>query len=110
MESCIYRQREYRRGMGVRVRHCLATCTCMLCGKRYGNYLVVLYFFVKVLYLLNIFGQIYMMERFIGTNYTFYGVQVLHDLTEGREWDQSGHFPRVTFCDFQAKKLGKNIA
>lgn len=80
----------------------------ILCGKRSGNYLVVLYFIIKILYLLNIVGQMFMMEKFVGHNYTFYGLRVLIDLINGREWFHSGNFPRVTFCDFEAKKLGKN--
>ena len=109
MEGCIYRQREYRRGgSAIRFKHWLAKCSYVFCGKRYGNFLIVLYFFVKVLYLLNILGQLYMMEKFVGTSYTFFGFNVLKDLFQGREWHQSSHFPRVTFCDFEAKKLGRN--
>lgn len=78
------------------------------CGRRSGNFLVVLYFFVKGLYLINIVGQLILMEKFIGTNSTFYGIRVLWDLIQGNEWHTSGNFPRVTFCDFEAKKLGKN--
>lgn len=78
------------------------------CGRRSGNFLVVLYFFVKGLYLINIIGQLILMERFIGTNTAFYGVRVLWDLLQGSDWHTSGNFPRVTFCDFEAKKLGKN--
>ena len=48
------------------------------------------------------------MERFVGARVTFYGAAVLADLLRGRDWQQSGHFPRVTFCDMEAKKLGKN--
>ncbi|KAL5969239.1 Innexin unc-9, partial [Taenia solium] len=78
------------------------------CGRRSGNFLVVLYFFVKGLYLINIVGQLILMEKFIGTNTAFYGVRVLIDLLQGNDWHTSGNFPRVTFCDFEAKKLGKN--
>ena len=78
------------------------------CGRRSGNFLVVLYFFVKGLYLINIVGQLILMEKFIGTNTAFYGVRVLIDLLQGTDWHTSGNFPRVTFCDFEAKKLGKN--
>uniref|UniRef100_A0A1I8I373 Innexin n=1 Tax=Macrostomum lignano TaxID=282301 RepID=A0A1I8I373_9PLAT len=108
MEGCIYRQREYRRGVGVRLKHCLSKCSCLCCGKRYGNFLVVLYFFIKVLYLLNVFGQLYIMEKFIGTTYTFFGFRVLLDIVHGIKWYQSSNFPRVTFCDLQAKKEGQN--
>ncbi|CAI2732760.1 unnamed protein product [Schistosoma spindalis] len=78
------------------------------CGKKHGNYLVTLYMFVKFSYLSNVIGQIYLMQYFIGTKYTLYGAQVLIDLIKGQEWHHSGHFPRVTFCDLEAKKLGKN--
>ncbi|VEL24524.1 unnamed protein product [Protopolystoma xenopodis] len=84
-------------------------CCCCCCGRRYGNYLVVLYFFVKTLYLVNLIFQMFLMEKFIGTNYTFFGLGVLSDLLQGRQWFHSGNFPRVTFCDFEAKKLGKNL-
>nr|CAH8872724.1 unnamed protein product [Trichobilharzia regenti] len=85
-------------------RHCCSCC----CGKRQGNFLIVLYFFTKFLYLTNIIGQLFMMEKFVGNEHTFYGFRVLYDLLKGREWFHSGNFPRVTFCDFEAKKLGKN--
>jgi innexin len=108
IETCIYRQRDFRRGVGIRLRNCFAKCTCVCCGRRYGNYLVVLYFTIKFLYIINILAQLSLMEAFIGTNYTFYGIRVLYDLAKNRNWEHSGHFPRVTFCDFEAKKLGKN--
>lgn len=78
------------------------------CSKEHGNFLVCLYFFTKFLYLINIIGQLFLMEKFVGNEYTFYGFRVLIDLINGREWCHSGNFPRVTFCDFEAKKLGKN--
>ncbi|CAH8480657.1 unnamed protein product [Heterobilharzia americana] len=40
--------------------------------------------------------------------YNFYGIRVLYDLAKGRQWEESGHFPRVTFCDFEAKKLAQS--
>ncbi|CAH8612925.1 unnamed protein product [Schistosoma guineensis] len=83
-------------------------CRFLWCGKKHGNFLVTLYMFVKFSYLSNVIGQIYLMQHFIGTKYTLYGAQVLVDLIKGQEWHHSGHFPRVTFCDLEAKKLGKN--
>ncbi|VDD74103.1 unnamed protein product [Mesocestoides corti] len=77
-------------------------------SRESGTYLTFLYFFVKFLYVVNAVGQIYLMECFVGSKVTFYGAAVLADLIAGRDWQQSGHFPRVTFCDMEAKKLGKN--
>lgn len=88
--------RQHRRG--------LQSC----CSRECGNFLTTLYCLVKCLYLVNAVGQIYLMERFVGARVTFYGAAVLADLVRGRDWQQSGHFPRVTFCDMEAKKLGKN--
>lgn len=81
-----------------------------VCGRQRssGQFLTSLYFFMKCLYLTNAVGQLYLMERFVGSKVNFYGARVLADLVNGRDWQRSGHFPRVTFCDMEAKKLGKN--
>ncbi|KAL3311445.1 hypothetical protein Ciccas_009974 [Cichlidogyrus casuarinus] len=78
------------------------------CGKKHGNYLTVLYFSIKMLYLVNIFGQLFLMERFVGSKQSFYGIRMMIDLLNGTTWQRSGNFPRVTFCDFDAKKIGAN--
>ncbi|VDN13525.1 unnamed protein product, partial [Dibothriocephalus latus] len=78
------------------------------CGKDRGNFLMTLYITVKFMYLINAVAQVYFMEQFVGSNCSFYGARVLADLVQGRDWQESGHFPRVTFCDLEAKKLGKN--
>lgn len=31
---------------------------------------------------------------FLSTNYTMWGFGILNDLMHGREWEESGHFPR----------------
>ncbi|VDL85291.1 unnamed protein product [Nippostrongylus brasiliensis] len=37
--------------------------------------------------------------------YLFFGFQVLQDLLNGKPWTESGHFPRVTLCDFEVRYL-----
>uniref|UniRef100_A0AC35UD03 Innexin n=1 Tax=Rhabditophanes sp. KR3021 TaxID=114890 RepID=A0AC35UD03_9BILA len=71
-----------------------------------GTYLTYLYLFVKVLYLVQVLMQFIILNNFLGTNYTFWGFEILRDLAYGREWAESGHFPRVTMCDFEVRVLG----
>ncbi|VEL39460.1 unnamed protein product, partial [Protopolystoma xenopodis] len=105
IEDALTTQREYRDGCTIKCRHCLAKSCCLWFGKRYGNYLICLYLITKSLYILNVVGQFFMMNRFLGTNYTFYGLDLLRDITEGYLWQESGNFPRITLCDFEIRKL-----
>lgn len=79
------------------------------CGKRCGNYLVTLYILLKLIHLANTFLQIYMLNYFLGTNYTFYGIEVLRQLASKGSYDASIHFPKVTLCDFEIRSFGRNI-
>lgn len=74
---------------------------------RVGWYVSALYITVKVLYLLNIFAQFFILQSFLETKYTLYGIEILKDLTQGKEWMETGHFPRVTMCDFEVRALGQ---
>ncbi|CAL2029434.1 hypothetical protein CAEBREN_31716 [Caenorhabditis brenneri] len=71
-----------------------------------GSYLSLLYLFVKFLYLIQIIFQFIILNNFLGTSYTFWGIGILSDILNGREWEESGHFPRVTMCDFEVRVLG----
>ena len=73
---------------------------------RRGTYLNCLYLLVKLLYLLQVAAQFVLLNNFLGTSYTFWGFEILRDLSQGLEWHESGHFPRVTMCDFEVRVLG----
>lgn len=72
-----------------------------------GSYLISLYLLVKALCIANTILQMAFITRFTGTNLTFYGFEMLYALSEGRDWEDTGVFPRVTWCDFKVWKVGK---
>lgn len=52
------------------------------------------------MYVGNVMFQFVILNVFLGSQYSFWGVGVLQDIYNGKEWNESGHFPRVTMCDF----------
>ncbi len=72
-------------------------------GKAQGTYVTTLYLFVKCLFVVNLIGQFFGLNYFLGTQYTFWGFNVVYDIFHGRPWQESGHFPRVTLCDFEVQ-------
>ncbi|GMT00551.1 hypothetical protein PENTCL1PPCAC_22725 [Pristionchus entomophagus] len=71
-----------------------------------GSYLTSIYLLIKVFYLVQVFMQFIILNSFLSTQYTFWGFGILRDIFSGREWEESGHFPRVTMCDFEVRVLG----
>jgi hypothetical protein len=65
-----------------------------------GTYLTILYLLVKFVYLCQVLIQFIILNSFLGTSYTFYGFEILRDLAYGREWQESGHFPRYVIFKF----------
>ncbi|XP_067940884.1 innexin unc-9-like [Watersipora subatra] len=101
-------RREYRDGGLARMRQRVAEKGCMV-GKRYGNYLFILYIVVKFFYIGVALLQLYALNIIIGSGYHLYGVQVISDLINNQGWEASPFFPRVTLCDFRIRKLGQNL-
>ncbi|PAV60769.1 hypothetical protein WR25_22104 [Diploscapter pachys] len=76
-------------------------------GKFYGAYVSTVYCFIKTLHLCNVLLQFLLLNSFLETSdYPMFGAHVLYDLFMGREWRDSGKFPRVTLCDFEIRVLG----
>ncbi|KAI6176497.1 Innexin family-containing protein [Aphelenchoides bicaudatus] len=78
----------------------------IICTRSSGASVTILYITIKMLYTINVFLQILLLNAFLGARENFYGIQVLRDIMNGREWTESGNFPRVTLCDFDVKVLG----
>jgi hypothetical protein len=81
---------------------------CFLPANRSGYYISALYMFVKLLYVINVCGQFFMLNAFMGPEFNIFGFQVIRDLIQGRNFWESQRFPRVTMCDFVIRTLGEN--
>ncbi|XP_011441809.3 innexin unc-9 isoform X3 [Magallana gigas] len=105
VDRCLSNQRDTRGTCCVQLRHILSTKLSILCGRRYGNFLVAIYFLMKAMYIANAIGQLFLLNEFLGTDFNVYGFQVLDELVNGKEWTGSHRFPRVTLCDFQIRQV-----
>ncbi|KAF6772795.1 hypothetical protein AHF37_08670 [Paragonimus kellicotti] len=67
--------------------------------------------FIKMLYLLNSVGQIFMMQSFLGFNtgnYSLFGMAIARDILDGRDWQVTLVFPRVGYCLVPVRHMGSN--
>ena len=88
------------------LKNCLSRTMCVMSGRQQGNYLISLYLVTKVLFIINVIGQLFVLSVFLGTEYNMYGINVLQELFRGDDWTQSDRFPRVTMCDLKVRRLG----
>ncbi|KAH7722327.1 INX-12 protein [Aphelenchoides avenae] len=75
-------------------------------SKIEGKIVLFAYLLVKALYTLNAVFQFLIVKWMLGTDSIFWGWNVASDLVAGREWPETGNFPRVTMCDFAVRVLG----
>ncbi|ETN72100.1 innexin-3 family protein [Necator americanus] len=75
-------------------------------GQLDGTYVSNVYLLTKILYVINLAGQFFMMNKFLGQNDPYWGVHILSDILTGTDWELSGNFPRIAMCDFQVRVLG----
>uniref|UniRef100_A0A0K0CV47 Innexin n=1 Tax=Angiostrongylus cantonensis TaxID=6313 RepID=A0A0K0CV47_ANGCA len=61
---------------------------------------------VKFLYALNTIVQFIFLKNILGVKSYMWGLDVTIDLWQGREWPETGNFPRVTMCDYDVRVLG----
>lgn len=78
-------------------------------GKRFGNYLIILYLFVKCFYLANVVGQLFLMTKLLGIeNYHLFGFEILRRMANGQDMIANHYFPKVSHCDFKVRELGND--
>ena len=87
--------------------HGTICCGCR-CRNFYFGY-TIMFFTMKILYVINTIGQFFLLNAFLSFNFSSYGVDALNKLFKGGEdWFESPRFPRVTMCDFMIRHLGSN--
>lgn len=73
-----------------------------------GTYLVCLYFFIKILYLSNSLGQLFLLNVLLGhKNFHLYGLEIIQNIMHGKDASDSVYFPRVTMCDFKVRDVAQ---
>ncbi|CAJ0595909.1 unnamed protein product [Cylicocyclus nassatus] len=75
-------------------------------GQLDGTYVSNVYLVTKIINVINLGGQFFMMNKFLGQNDPYWGVHILSDILTGTDWELSGNFPRIAMCDFQVRVLG----
>lgn len=68
-------------------------------------FVTFVYLLTKVLYMINVTLQLYFLNMFLRSSdsRSWYGFSTVKSILEGREWDETGIFPRVTLCDFKVR-------
>ncbi|CAD5206424.1 unnamed protein product [Bursaphelenchus okinawaensis] len=87
------------------VRQVPRTIFCMRFGRSLGSFVSMLYLFIKLMYLVNVFSQFVLLNNFIGRGFHLWGWTALQTLWTGGEWTDSPVFPRVSMCDFRVRRL-----
>ena len=84
----------------------LANTLCIVCGKRLGNYLTLLFLSVKVVYICNAFGQLFLLNSILRTDYNLFGIDMFSTAVHERSFLNATVFPKVTMCDLLVRRLG----
>ncbi|UJR37363.1 hypothetical protein I4U23_030071 [Adineta vaga] len=74
--------------------------------RHLSAYLVLLFTFVKLLFLVNSLVQVFLLNAFLGNEYHLFGFEVINKFMRGLDWGESKRFPRVTLCDFHIREVG----
>uniref|UniRef100_A0A5K3F5W9 Innexin n=1 Tax=Mesocestoides corti TaxID=53468 RepID=A0A5K3F5W9_MESCO len=110
LELLLFAHRDFRRGKKAALKRRLhAACGIFLVSKRMGTWTVFSYLCIKILYLVNAVGQLYLMKHFLGygEDMVGFGLTIAHSLVAGIKWRESLFFPRVAFCSVTVRHLGQ---
>ncbi|VDL89333.1 unnamed protein product, partial [Schistocephalus solidus] len=105
--SCLVATLEEIAESTARQKRVRSTLQRIFCSIRPNIQITLLFFFVRLLFVGNSVGQIYLMQQFIGSNSSTFGIDILNNLMSGVDWETTGQFPRVTYCNVRVRKMGQ---
>ncbi|XP_033761632.1 innexin unc-9-like [Pecten maximus] len=97
--------KQFRGGICSSVREKFAKHIRFGCGRHFGNFFITLNILVRFLYFANAFGQLFMMNEFLGNKFYVFGIEVVQAFLAGLDWTMSPRFPRMTLCDVDRRQL-----
>lgn len=114
MDKALLVEKEIGTGAIARFSKFFEKFFCILCSRRQGNYLLIGYLFTKILFIGNVVVQLFLLNKFLGNDYSLFGIEVVNNLLNNPNPSREGgfespRFPRVTMCHFQIRFLGDNI-
>jgi len=109
IDKALAYHREYEHGFMHNVRRRLGTILCCTIGRHSGNYLSLVYVFVKLLYIANAIGQLFLLNIFMGRGFSLIGIEAIQRWINGQDMEVVEKFPRITMCKFIIRTLGDNI-
>ena len=69
---------------------------CCISGKFLGNYLMVLYFFVKLAFIANCLSQLFVLNLLLGHEFHKFGFELMDKIWRGKGWDTGSRiFPKT---------------
>ena len=103
-------QKEYKPSVCSRLMGCLSGRIVFTISRRYGNFLTYAYPSIKMIYILNLLIQYYILTKWLGPGYMLYGLDVIHSfLVHGYKRGLSNIFPRVTWCEVPRRLVENNL-
>uniref|UniRef100_A0A1I8HWQ5 Innexin n=1 Tax=Macrostomum lignano TaxID=282301 RepID=A0A1I8HWQ5_9PLAT len=93
----------------------------LLWSKRLGTWLIIVYLLVKLFYICNAAGQLVLMTRLLQLTElpenknssllritSTFGADLLRDLLQGRDWQNTGVFPRSGCCAIETRQASSS--
>jgi len=109
IDKALAYHREYEHGFMYNIRRYAGSILCCIIGRHSGNYLALTYVLVKILYIANAIGQLFLLNVFMGRGFSFIGIETINHWWHGQDMEIVERFPRITMCKFIIRTLGDNI-